>query len=218
MSKYLNNVPFSEEFYEYAKGLEKEWSKSLPKYTDEELLLIFPEAREIIPQKITEYREERKECIENIKEFREKVSAIASEEKKDEFFEWFWRYLYPKYFYAPQVVKLDKHLFRLKRQQRIISGENKKNSYVTDFITLKERAKQQSFVDIALPYLEKIRRTGSRITALCPFHEEKTPSFTIYIDKNTFHCFGCQANGDVITFKMKVENLTFVDAVKELAL
>ena len=76
MSKYLNNEPFSEEFYEYAKGLEKEWSKSLPKYTDEELLLIFPEAREIIPQKITEYREQRKERIENIKEFRKKFLPL----------------------------------------------------------------------------------------------------------------------------------------------
>lgn len=188
-----------------------------PKLTDEELLLIIPEAKEIIPQKIDEYQVDRHDLIDKMRSFRREVKRIAYKENKDEFFVWFWAFAYLKYFHVPKIVAMDKHLFRLKRQLRILQGYNLTNDTVPIFAELKERAKQQPIVNIATPYLKKARYGSSRITSLCPFHEEKTPSFVIYIDKNTFHCFGCQANGDVITFKMKADNLSFKDAVKELA-
>lgn len=188
------------------------------KLTDEELLPIFPEAKEIIPEKISEYQEERTNLINRMRTFRDKVKKVTVAKKKDEFFVWFWGYAYLKHLFAPGVVLIDKHLFRLKRQLRMLNGNNQTNNAELDFANQKERAKQRSLVDIALPYLVRARYGGNRITALCPFHEEKTPSFTVYADQNTFHCYGCQAHGDVINFKMKIDNLSFKEAVKELAL
>lgn len=62
-----------------------------------------------------------------------------------------------------------------------------------------------------------LKRAGGRYTACCPFHNEKTPSFTVFPDTSSYYCFGCGAGGDVITFVMKMENLDYVEAVKQLA-
>ena len=60
-------------------------------------------------------------------------------------------------------------------------------------------------------------RRGRSLVGLCPFHQEKTPSFHVIPDKGIYHCFGCQAGGDVFKFLMTLEGLSFVEAVKELA-
>ncbi len=62
-----------------------------------------------------------------------------------------------------------------------------------------------------------LRRTGSNMVGLCPFHSEKTPSFTISPGRQVFHCFGCGAGGDVFHFVMQAEGLTFPDALRRLA-
>lgn len=62
-----------------------------------------------------------------------------------------------------------------------------------------------------------LKRRGHNYVCLCPFHSEKTPSCTIYVDTQSFYCFGCGAGGDVITFIMKSENLSYIEAVKYLA-
>jgi len=62
-----------------------------------------------------------------------------------------------------------------------------------------------------------LKRRGRNFVGLCPFHAEKTPSFTVSPEKQMFYCFGCGAGGDAITFWMKIENLDFNDAVKDLA-
>ncbi len=61
------------------------------------------------------------------------------------------------------------------------------------------------------------RRQGRTHKGLCPFHNEKTPSFMVYEDTQSFYCFGCGAGGDAITFTMKIENLDYIEAVKLLA-
>lgn len=71
-------------------------------------------------------------------------------------------------------------------------------------------------VDVLSGYID-LRRAGRNFKALCPFHSEKTPSFVVSPDKQIFHCFGCGAGGDVVTFVMKYENLTFPEAVRALA-
>ncbi|MBM3541389.1 MAG: DNA primase, partial [Alphaproteobacteria bacterium] len=63
----------------------------------------------------------------------------------------------------------------------------------------------------------RLQRRGREHTGLCPFHNEKTPSFTVNDDKGFFHCFGCGAHGDVIGFVMRTENLAFPEAVERLA-
>ncbi len=62
-----------------------------------------------------------------------------------------------------------------------------------------------------------IKRRGKILTGICPFHLEKSPSFTVYPDTQSFYCFGCGAGGDVITFIKKIENLEYMDAVRILA-
>ncbi len=62
-----------------------------------------------------------------------------------------------------------------------------------------------------------LKRRGKNLVGLCPFHNEKTPSFTIYPDNGSFYCFGCGVGGDVITFTGLIENLDYVESVKYLA-
>ena len=65
-------------------------------------------------------------------------------------------------------------------------------------------------------YINLLRR-GKDYVALCPFHSEKTPSFHVYTDTQSFYCFGCGAGGDVITFTKKIENLEYIETIKLLA-
>lgn len=66
------------------------------------------------------------------------------------------------------------------------------------------------------PYVN-LRRRGKNLVGLCPFHNEKTPSFTVYPKNGSFYCFGCGVGGDVITFVRRMENLDYMEAVKQLA-
>lgn len=73
-----------------------------------------------------------------------------------------------------------------------------------------------SIVDIASQYTT-LRRRGKKHLGLCPFHSEKTPSFTVDEDKQLFHCFGCNIGGDLFTLVMEKENLSFPEALQFLA-
>jgi DNA primase len=59
-----------------------------------------------------------------------------------------------------------------------------------------------------------IKRRGRSVTGLCPFHSEKTPSFTVSEERGFYHCFGCGEHGDVFSFVMKTQSLPFPDAVR----
>ncbi|MBE7415901.1 MAG: DNA primase, partial [Deltaproteobacteria bacterium] len=78
---------------------------------------------------------------------------------------------------------------------------------------IRERA---SIVQVVSEYVPLTKR-GANHLGLCPFHSEKTPSFTVSEEKKIFYCFGCNATGNVITFLMKKEGLAFPDAVRSLA-
>ncbi len=71
-------------------------------------------------------------------------------------------------------------------------------------------------VDIIGEYVT-LKRAGPSYKGLCPFHKEKTPSFSVSPDKQIFHCFGCGVGGDVIKFLMQTENIDFYEAVEQLA-
>ncbi|MGM0602341.1 MAG: DNA primase [Bacillota bacterium] len=91
---------------------------------------------------------------------------------------------------------------------------NKLARYSDNFI--EELKYSVDIVDVVSDYLE-LKRAGSRFKGLCPFHNEKTPSFFVNPDNNFYHCFGCGVGGDVINFVMEIENITFTEAVKILA-
>ncbi len=73
-----------------------------------------------------------------------------------------------------------------------------------------------NIVDIVGNYVT-LKRNGSKYTGLCPFHNEKTPSFTVTPEKNLFYCFGCHKGGSIFNFIMEIENMDFQDALRFLA-
>ncbi len=72
-------------------------------------------------------------------------------------------------------------------------------------------------VEFIRQYVPSLKRAGKTYKACCPFHHEKTPSFTCSSEKGLFYCFGCQEGGDIFAFVMKMENLSFKEAVEKLA-
>ena len=85
----------------------------------------------------------------------------------------------------------------------------------------------QSFIDTLLDRTDvvevvdkriKLKKTGKNYSARCPFHDEKTPSFSVNPDKQFYYCFGCGAGGNAIGFVMDYDNIDFVQAVENLAL
>lgn len=81
---------------------------------------------------------------------------------------------------------------------------------------IKELVAGADIVDVVSRFVN-LKKTGKNYKGCCPFHNEKTPSFFVTPDKNFFHCFGCQESGDALTFVKKINNLEFIDAVKNLA-
>lgn len=81
---------------------------------------------------------------------------------------------------------------------------------------VREVAERLSIVDVISEYMP-LRRSGSNFTGLCPFHGEKTPSFNVNPAREIFHCFGCGAGGDLFAFVMRIEGISFPEAIKKLA-
>ncbi|MEG0777995.1 MAG: DNA primase [Oscillospiraceae bacterium] len=82
---------------------------------------------------------------------------------------------------------------------------------------LQELTDRCEITDIVSSYVKLTKRSGSNQFGLCPFHSEKTPSFSVSTDKQIYHCFGCGKGGGVINFIMEIENLSYPDAVRFLA-
>ena len=81
---------------------------------------------------------------------------------------------------------------------------------------IEEVRQSNDIVDIISQYVH-LKRSGRNYFGLCPFHNEKSPSFSVSPDKQIFHCFGCGVGGNVFTFLMKIEGISFVEAVQTLA-
>ncbi|MCX6766834.1 MAG: CHC2 zinc finger domain-containing protein [Candidatus Moranbacteria bacterium] len=175
-----------------------------PRFKDKELLKIFPEAEEIIPEKIQEYKD-----------------AIQAEEKKiqsclseiyssgiDSFSAWMAEEMV-KIFLFPDLLALDKQLLRLRRFQPIITPSKNSNALSDEQI---EIARNYPIEELAQTKLD-LRPSGKNFVSLCPFHDEKTPSFFIFPKDGKFHCFGCREHGDVIKLTMALHGVAFRDAV-----
>ncbi|HHT50290.1 MAG TPA: DNA primase, partial [Eubacteriaceae bacterium] len=81
---------------------------------------------------------------------------------------------------------------------------------------IEEVRTRNDIVDVVSGYV-LLKKTGTSYKGKCPFHIEKTPSFSVSPEKQLYHCFGCGAGGNVISFIMNIENLGFIDALKLLA-
>ncbi|MCI0353654.1 MAG: DNA primase [Acidobacteria bacterium] len=84
--------------------------------------------------------------------------------------------------------------------------------------SLADTVKQQADIVRVIGDYVKLKKSGAQnFSGLCPFHKEKTPSFSVHATRQFFHCFGCGASGDVFTFVQKMENITFPEAVRAVA-
>src|ERR671934_273885 len=81
-----------------------------------------------------------------------------------------------------------------------------------------DTVKQQADIVRIVGDYVKLKKAGAQnFSGLCPFHKEKTPSFSVHATRQFFHCFGCGVSGDVFTFVQKIENITFPEAVRAVA-
>src|SRR5271168_2372336 len=89
---------------------------------------------------------------------------------------------------------------------------------MTSSDNFKESLKQQADIVRIVGDYVKLRKSGAQnFQGLCPFHSEKTPSFSVHATRQFFHCFGCGTSGDVFAFVQKIENITFPEAVRLIA-
>jgi DNA primase len=80
-----------------------------------------------------------------------------------------------------------------------------------------EIKRRNDLCEVVIEHGIELKRKGRNYYGLCPFHEEKTPSFTVNRDLGLFHCFGCRASGDVIGFLVRLHGVTFREALDRLA-
>lgn len=209
MTKVQSKIEeYDYDFEQYAREVERGWRKTQRKLTPMELLTIFPEAKVIVSDKITEYEEERELVVQNI---RRKLQANRELEASD-FAKWFLRELV-KAIDGERLADIDRHLARLKLLRSISRGQKTKHA---DYELSKQQALVVPIESIAEQHT-RLRRVGNRLTGLCPLHQERTASFYLFRDTNTFHCFGCQANGDVITLVRLLHGFSFQQALNFLA-
>ena len=89
---------------------------------------------------------------------------------------------------------------------------------MTESSDFKETVKQQADIVRIVGDYVKLKKAGAQnYSGLCPFHNEKTPSFSVHATRQFYHCFGCGVSGDVFSFVQKVENITFPEAVRTVA-
>ena len=80
-----------------------------------------------------------------------------------------------------------------------------------------EELKLRNNIEEVIGRVVTLKRAGSNLVGNCPFHSERTPSFTVFPSTSSYYCFGCGAGGDVVTFVMQTENIEYREAVEFLA-
>jgi len=168
-------------------------SVDIPK-TEREWLKAFPEAKDTIKGYIADAREEIITIIDRQTQYKRDILG------------WNDRWLLDLAIEMTDnsINRLEK---RIRRWQFLLARPKKGDQYNV------EQAKRVPIADL---YEGQLRPVGGRLQGKCPFHDEKTPSFVVYIEQNKFHCFGCNERGDSIDFIQKRDGVGFLEAVKKL--
>ena len=181
--------------------------------TEAREMLADPEVMQILKQSFLDKHTERKGLIER---FEKQVSRIEAREI-DDFSKWFL-----KEFVSGIWQERISGLTRILNNLRIAIIKNDKKFSVErksleNWQERVDQARNYPILDLVSQFTQP-KRSASRFVACCPFHHEKTPSFTIYPKTNTAHCFGCGWSGDSIKFLMDARQLSFKEAVSELSI
>jgi len=190
------------------EGLEKEWRNKSPRLTERELLELFPEAKEFIFEKIEELKMTRERLVSLIKK---KLQIIRQKSKPEN--QWFWEEVV-KVEEGWDLLKAERQLARLQRLISTTRGQEIKGK-ITE-----EKIRQASLAPIEIIANGngiKLRKSGRSLVGLCPFHQERTPSFFIYPETNSFYCYGCQKGGNIITFVKLLYSYSFKETVEFLS-
>lgn len=206
MSKPTNDKPFDDELFFASLDWEKEWRRSLPRLSDRELLEVFPVSKETLQEKLVEWRRRRDIVALSIKSAWQKVPRE---------YEWFFKILFEKY-YLPELREIDRQIARIKRLLAILSSPtDKQGRRWQSMADLIAEARVYPIYEFARDKLD-LKPSGKNFFALCPFHNEKTPSFYLFTESNRFYCFGCHEKGDVINLATRLCGVGFAEAVRML--
>lgn len=183
--------------------LEQEWRASLPMVSEAELVRIF-KAKSLIPKKIKERQETRCELVDRIKKV-----LLVIQEASDDFLKTFLREQL-KENEISQLLEIDKHIARLRWLSHAGRGQTPKYGVTPEMIQDAQAVPIESIIN------QPMRKSGNAYVALCFLHQEKTPSFYVYPESNSFYCFGCHQGGNVINFVMTLHGFDFITAVRWL--
>jgi hypothetical protein len=194
-------------FWHELMVLGKEHELYYRKITDKELLAIFPEVKtKIIFEKLTELDEEKEKLVKEIQRQIKVIRKIVIEKDR-----WFYL-LFLKHSLVSDLLLVEKQISYFLHLKYLGRSRGRNKEIWQEKVT---RALEYPIEDIVSRDIT-LRRSGQNLIGRCPLHEEKTPSFYIYLKNNSFYCFGCSQGGNVINYVMKRQNLTFKEAVEYL--
>lgn len=198
-----------ETFFDLIEATDTETGEFTFKVPQEEVARIYQLAREElglikpVPAKPKTLAEKIFEAKKDVEFYKDQLKGLegrnlSTEQTKMDKMWWEWH-----------LLKTEAHLAKLKR--RLTKKANL--SQQIDPETVKESVDIVEVVEHYVP----LRRKGKDWWGLCPFHKEKTPSFSVNSERQFFHCFGCQESGDVFDFVQKIEAIDFPEALRRLA-
>lgn len=194
----------------------RKWHVNPPKFPEESEIEMFAEDLiETSQKKIVEFLDRYDEVEESRKVSIRDIQQRADAENWDETSEWFWTYLenykYTEVLYIEKWLKYWSKIYEVasKKQFMPVHFEQKEEVGEDDV----SRAKEYPIEDM---YDGELKSVYGRLQGLCPFHDEKTPSFSIFTNDNHYYCFGCHAWGDAIDFYMKKNGVNLIEAVKAI--
>lgn len=184
---------------------------------DDIVLAMSDGLKDTIAEKIQEFMERQDELFDWYAAMNQVVESLVVKKEFGSFDEWFWTYYIEVEFVEYAVInKWIRYYLNLAKkiqpEQSWTQLPDLQDKYSNEDIA---RAKQHPIEDL---FEGKLRQNGSRFLGLCPFHKEKTGSFVIFSDNNSFYCFGCHKHGDSIDFYMATnKGVTLRDALRALS-
>lgn len=186
---------------------EKKWREEQQNYTLHQWLKIFPQGKLVITHKLKDSIKENKIKLSQLQEQRIETLNKKARVPNDQL--WIYEHI---------IEGIDRQIKetvkKIKKNYFLLSSLKKKPIDKTTGKITEEGVARAKECPVENFYQGKLRKQGSNLVGLCPLHNEKDPSFTIYTKTNRWYCYGENAGGDVIDLVAKLNNCSFLEAVK----